>query len=119
MTLYQLPFSPWLRQMVTCRTPTRILCAGLDMVWSPSLEFPAPPRGLTGATTQPPGPGFTPTGRIVRPVPDASGETEGSRLGKNHFLVKAVSPLAAGGQGCRFARVRPRWGRTQAGKENV
>ena len=28
MTLYQAPLSPGLRQIVTCRTPLRILCAG-------------------------------------------------------------------------------------------
>ncbi len=39
MTLYQLPFSPWFRQIVTCRTPMRILCAGCDMMISFSLSF--------------------------------------------------------------------------------
>src|SRR5438132_8703669 len=37
MTLYQVPFSPELRQIVTCRTPRRILCDGCDMVISFSL----------------------------------------------------------------------------------
>ena len=32
LTLYHEPFSPVLRQMVTCRLPKRILCAGDDMV---------------------------------------------------------------------------------------
>jgi hypothetical protein len=34
MTLYQLPLSLVLRQIVTCSTPLRILCAGLDMMIS-------------------------------------------------------------------------------------
>src|SRR5438105_1425650 len=45
MTLYQLPLSPWFLQIVTCRTPIRILCAGCDIVISFSFSFrPRPSR---------------------------------------------------------------------------
>src|SRR6516165_8476728 len=59
-------------------------------------------RGLTERPTDA-WTGFMPTGRIVRPVSDAMGKTEGSHLGKTLF-VKAVFPVAAGGCGGRVAK---------------
>src|SRR5208282_2372847 len=50
MTLYQLPLSPWFLQIVTCRVPMRILCAGCDMVISFSFCFRPPIGALRHAT---------------------------------------------------------------------
>ena len=87
MTLYQLPLSPVLRQIVTCRTPSRILCAGFDMMILLSLWFPAPTiEGLTRATRQPPKPGSCPRAAPSGTVSAATRKTEGSRLGKNECL---------------------------------
>ena len=52
------------------------------------------------------GPGVCPPAASCRPVPAATGETEGSLFGKTSF-VKAVCPVAAGGSGCNFVGERP------------
>jgi hypothetical protein len=54
VTLYQEPLSPLLRQMVTCKAPLRILCAGLDMMVVSFSWFSAPHRGLTAIEPKPP-----------------------------------------------------------------
>jgi hypothetical protein len=69
-------------------------------VLSPLLSKSATIAALTGATNQPLKTGFTPTGRIVRPVPASNRKNGRFTLWKKPMFVKAVFPVAAGGGGC-------------------
>jgi hypothetical protein len=62
-----------------------------------SLEFPARPSGLTGATHQTREPGFTPTGGIVPPVPAVTPEKR-----KVHALEKHLCESRFSGCGGRL-----------------
>ena len=68
----QLPLSPVLRQIVTCKAPSRILCAGLDMMLVSFFWFQAPTIGALRKRPHRRLAGLLPTGRIVRPVPVAT-----------------------------------------------
>src|ERR1700693_387457 len=91
MTQYQEPLSPALRQMVTCRAPIRILCAGLDMMFVSFIWFPAP---LIGALRERPHrriDGLLPTGASCDTYPWQHEKRKVHALKKNQLCESRLS----------------------------